>query len=126
VPYPAINHGDGTKNHGYVCIKGNLTAVSNLPEVQGWPELQRFLEAINSAESPIESVGCEKGYFPAELPNVPPVVLGSYIDVIFTDASLNDESANHLLLAKHFVQQFRTVRSGGPTFRSSYSGISSS
>lgn len=99
IPYPAADHGDGTKNYGYVRIKGNQSAVSGIPEAVGWPELESFLENINSASSPIESVGCEKGFFPTESKDTPAVMLGSYVDVIFTDIVLNDDPENHLLLA---------------------------
>jgi hypothetical protein len=104
VPYPPVDHGDGTKNHGYVRLKDNPGAVGGIPEVMDWPELQRFLEVINGPASPIESVGCEKGYFPGEGPDAPPVVLGSYIDVVFSSAALNDRAENPLLLANRLVE----------------------
>jgi hypothetical protein len=94
VPYPPVDHGDETKNHGFVRLKDNPGAVGGIPEAVEWPELQRFLEVINGPASPIESVGCEKGYFPGEGPDAPPVLLGSYIDVVFTTAALNDRAEN--------------------------------
>ena len=104
LPYGPRDHGDGHKNYGYVSLKGDAFAVSRLPEVEGWPELEEFLVTINAAASPIESAGCEKGYFPAEIDDKPVVQLGSYVDVVFTDARLNDRAENLLLLASHLMQ----------------------
>lgn len=103
VPYPAVNRHDGGVNHGYRRIKGNLAGLAQIPEVEGWPELRRFLEIINGESSPIESVGCEKGFFPGDIEGGPPVKLGSYVDVIFSEPALNDEPENPLLLASTFV-----------------------
>jgi hypothetical protein len=103
VPYPPVDHRDGNFNHGYVRLKGNTGAISLIPEVQGWPELQRFLETVKAGSSPIESVGCEMGYFPGGAEGAPPVKLGSYVDVIFTERALNDRPENHLLLASHLA-----------------------
>jgi hypothetical protein len=80
---------------------GNL---ARIPEAAGWPELAAFLTAINAAESPIESVGCEKGFFPAAGKGVPPVTLGSYFNVLFTDAVLNDVPESALLLSSRLLQ----------------------
>lgn len=97
VPYPPVVHEDGNRNFGYRRVKGDPEAVKRIPEVQGWPELQDFLLAVNALESPIESVGCEKGFFPSDVEG-PTVKLGSYIDVILSELALNVPE-NHLLLA---------------------------
>ena len=69
-----------------------------------WPELKEFLLAVNAAKSPIESIGCEKGYFPTDLPGLPAKArVGSYINLIFTNATLNDRPENALLLASHVL-----------------------
>lgn len=98
VPYPPVDHGDGNVNHGYMRLKGSAGAVSLIPEAQGWPEMQEFLETINAGASPLESVGCEKGFFAGE-EGAPRVKLGSYVDVIFTEAGANDRPADVLRLA---------------------------
>jgi hypothetical protein len=99
VPYPPVDHRDGNFNYGYLQLKGNAEAVNLVQEAQGWPELQAFLETVNAGSSPIESVGCEKGFFPGEGEGAPPVKLGSYVDVVFTERALNDRPENFLLLA---------------------------
>ena len=69
-----------------------------------WPELKEFLLVVNAAKSPIESIGCEKGYFPTDLPGLPAKArVGSYINLIFTNATLNDRPENALLLASHVL-----------------------
>lgn len=75
-----------------------------IPEAVGWPELQEFLVVANGADSPIESVGCEKAYFSANIRGGPPVQLGAYFNIIFTDTALNDCPENALLLASHLLQ----------------------
>lgn len=101
VPYPAVVHEDGNRNFGYVRVKGDPEAVTRIPEVQGWPELRDFLLAFNAAQSPIESVGCEKGFFPSGIQG-PTEKLGSYIDVIFTELGLNVPE-NLLFLASNLL-----------------------
>jgi hypothetical protein len=98
VPYLPVDHGNGTFNHGYVRLKGVPGAAAGIPEAQDWKELQAFLETVNASGSPIKSVGCEKAYFPGE-EGMPPVKLGSYLDVVFTEVALNDRPENLLMLA---------------------------
>jgi len=90
VPYPPVDHRNGNFNHGYIRSKGRSGEVAAIPEVQGWPELQRILDIVNATESPIESVGCEKSFFPMSEEGSPRLKLGSYIDVVFSEAALND------------------------------------
>lgn len=104
VPYPPVDRRDGTLNHGYVWLKGRPGAAARVPEAQDWPELQGFLEIVNAEQSPIESVGCEKAYSAVGVEGAPPLRLGSYIDIIFTEARLNDRPENLLLLASRLAQ----------------------
>jgi hypothetical protein len=104
VPYGPIDHADGHHNHGYVRIKDDMDAARRIPEAADWPELLQLLEALNASGSPIESVGCEKAFFPVEGQDDVTVNLGAYIDVIFTDVKLNDTPENALSLASHLLQ----------------------
>lgn len=88
VPYGCVDHPDGHQNHGYMRIKGDAEAARRIPETVDWPELGEFLAAVNAAESPIESVGCEKAFFSIQGQGEPTVKLGSYVDLIFTEAPL--------------------------------------
>ena len=107
VPYPPVDHSDGAKNHGYIRLKGNARVVNQLPEAQGWKDFQEFLLAINADDSPIESVGCEKGYFLVEDIGAATVKLGSYVDVIFTDVPMNEQPEKLLLLATHLMESVK-------------------
>ncbi len=111
VPYGPVDHGDGHQNHGYKRVKGNPEAVRQIPETQGWPEFQEFLIAVNGAETPIESVGCEKGFFPAKGTGDAVVELGSYVDVLFTELALNERPENLLLLASLLLQAVKGCES---------------
>ena len=107
VPYGPIDHGDGNQNHGYLRIKGDAQGAQRIPEAADWPELLQLLNALNAPESPIESVGCEKAFFPVQGQGEPTVSLGAYIDVIFTDAALNERPENALLLASHLLHPIK-------------------
>jgi hypothetical protein len=98
VPYPGIDHRDGNMNHGYRPVKADPSAIRRIPEVNGWPELVDFLEKVNAESSPIESVGCENGFFPSDLQGWN-AKIGSYVGVIFTNPVLNDRPENLLRLA---------------------------
>lgn len=102
IPYPAVDHGNGTFNYGYVRLKENVEGIALIQETQGWPALRKFLEAVNANSSPIESIGCEKAFFTDE-ENTPPVYLGSYVDLVFTEPALNDRPENLLLLANRLA-----------------------
>jgi hypothetical protein len=55
--YPPVDHGDGHQNRGYMRTKRDPGAVQRIPVVADWPELANLLAAINTPDSPIESVG---------------------------------------------------------------------
>jgi hypothetical protein len=99
IPYRAITHEDGTRNHGYQPVKGNREAIEAIPEVQGYPELTDFLIAINASGTPIESVGCEKLREDASHEQQTIVSVSCYVDVIFSDLPANDDPHRHLQLA---------------------------
>ncbi len=103
VPYAAVDHGDGTKNHGYVKLKNCTDAIQNLPEAQGWPEIIHFLTVSNTPDSPLETVGCEKCYFPVEDRDRVKVKLGSYFDFVFADPSFCESPEEYLRLATYFA-----------------------
>ncbi|MBR8279097.1 hypothetical protein [Burkholderia vietnamiensis] len=99
IPYHAVQHEDGTRNHGYRPVKGDRDAIEAIPEVQGYPELADFLIAINASDTPIESVGCEKLQEEAVHEQQTIVSVSCYVDVIFSDLSANDDPHRHLQLA---------------------------
>jgi hypothetical protein len=103
VPYGPMDHEDGNRNQGYVRIKGDPSGARRIPEAEAWPELVLLLDSINADASPIESVGCEKSFFPVTGQGDINVGLGAYIDVVFTDTALNERAENFLLLASRLL-----------------------
>lgn len=103
MPYPPVDHGDGHINHGYVPLKGNVDNAARIPEAVGWPELEQLLRAANASDSPIESVGCEKAFFPVTGHAEICVKLGLYINLVFSDPALNDRPQNILWLASRLA-----------------------
>jgi len=104
IGYAPHDHRDGTMNYGYVSAKGDPEAVRRIPETLDYPELAEFLITTNAQSSPLESAGCEKCFFPASHGSGDATTyIGSYVDVIFTEASLNDRPENHLLLAGRLI-----------------------
>ena len=76
------------------------------PDASGGNGLARvsaISDSLNTAASPIESVGCEKSFFPVTCQGDITLSLGAYIDVIFTDPVLNERPENMLLLASHLL-----------------------
>jgi hypothetical protein len=97
VPYPPARRPGGFQNHGYVPTKGNPQAIAAIPELQGWPEYEALIAAINNATGPAETVGCEKSFFDCDQ-GAAKIYLGSYTDVIFS-VPLENTAENHLRLA---------------------------
>jgi hypothetical protein len=104
VPYSPVDHGDGTMNHGYLPLKGNKDAIRRVPELQGWPAFAGFIEAINEPTSPIESIGCEIGYFDVTDCGAAITMVGSYTDVVFSETGLNEMPENFLHLAARLMR----------------------
>jgi hypothetical protein len=99
IPYRAIEHEDGTRNHGYRRVKGDRETIEAIPEVQGYPEMADFLIAINGRDTPVESVGCEKLLQETIHEQQTIFSASCYVDVIFSDLAANEDPHHHLQLA---------------------------
>jgi hypothetical protein len=104
IPYGPVDHHDGNRNHGYRRLKGAPEAIRAVSEVQDWPEFLAFLLALNDTDSPIETVGCEKTFSRVDNAGIATAMLGSYVEVIFTEVALNERPENLLLLASHLLE----------------------
>lgn len=98
VPYPSCIRENGGTNYGFIRTKGDPNAIASIPEIENWPEYRVLLERINAVDTPIESVGCEKCFFPCSKGDAN-VQLGSYTDLIFCDLPMNDDPLNFLKLS---------------------------
>ena len=73
--------------------------------MQGWPEIEGLLHAINGPGTPFESVGCEKAYFQIES-GPASVSLGVYIDIVRCNRPSNTPAA-HLAFAARMGRVLR-------------------
>ncbi|WP_412530395.1 hypothetical protein [Burkholderia lata] len=121
IPYHAVEHEDGTRNHGYRPVKGDRETIEAIPEVQGYPELGDFLIAINGLDSPVESVGCEKLLQKTIHEQQTIFSVSCYVDVIFSDLAANEDPHHHLRLATRLAAAMEGGASnGGPTWSSGF------
>jgi hypothetical protein len=111
IPYPRARRHDGAMNFGYRRLKNNLDAISDLPEVERWPELADFLRKVNSESSPVESVGCEMGFFENKKSAGPPLYIGSYVELIFTEHALDEQPENFLNLVEFLANSMEGCES---------------
>jgi len=102
VPYPPVYRPASESNYGYVRLKGNLDAVSAVPELANWPEYAELIRKVNADESPIESVGCALGFFDVDDERVKHKV-GSYLDVVFSEPQQAESFDANLMLAAKFA-----------------------
>lgn len=89
VPYPPVPRTDSESNYGYRRVKGNADALASIPELQEWPEYGSLVRTVNRDSSPLESVGCAVGFLDQPDASRPPVYVGSYIDLIYSDARVS-------------------------------------
>src|SRR2546422_2373665 len=93
VPYPAVDRGDGSANHGYRHLKGRPELIELIPEVDGWPELAAVLRLCNG-DGPYITIGCEKRFVllgddERGRPDGPVGYLNSYVDLAFAEIERN-------------------------------------
>ena len=62
IPYGGAHEDrpDGSRNHGFKPLKSNPAEIAVIPEAQGITALKNALIALNAANSPFFTVGCEK------------------------------------------------------------------
>jgi hypothetical protein len=64
IPYGGANEdrADGSRNHGFKTLKSNPAEIVAIPEAEGVSALKNALIALNAADSPFFTVGCEKAF----------------------------------------------------------------
>jgi hypothetical protein len=64
IPYGGSNEErpDGSRNHGFKPLKSAPEEIAEIPEAQGVTALKNALIALNAADSPFVTVGCEKAF----------------------------------------------------------------
>lgn len=60
IPYPAEDHPHGSRNHGYLALKGRPELCSQVSEAQDDPKLVIALKRLNAWSTAFYTSGCEK------------------------------------------------------------------
>jgi hypothetical protein len=89
VPYGSFVREDGT-NHGWVDLRDQPGLADRIPEARNLPGMQAILRAANGPQSPLMSIGCEKGLFPVDGHHLITHMVGGYIDLVFRTGDRND------------------------------------
>jgi hypothetical protein len=58
VPYGRATRSDGALNHGFKNLKGDLSQLDSIPELNDEPALRSLIGAINAPSSALFSIGC--------------------------------------------------------------------
>lgn len=89
VPYGSVDREDGT-NYGWMDLRDQPGLVDRIPEAQNLPGMQAILRAANGSQSPLMSIGCEKGLFPVTGHHSITHKVGGYVDLVFRTGDRND------------------------------------
>lgn len=106
VPFPPAEHDEGI-NHGWIDLRGRPDLVASVPEAARSKGLAELLRAIADPASELMTGGCECGLFESETDGVPPLYVGSYVDVMFKDAHRNADPQNLVDLATSILAGVR-------------------
>lgn len=98
VPYPAVDHKDGTHTHAFVPLKGNLDLVGSIQEAKVVPAYTSLLNALNAAQSPFFSIGCEKTFRSRRSAHW----ASGYMEFAFNYPELLGDASNYFSLFYHF------------------------
>ena len=104
VPYPAVQHEDGTRNNGFVDLIEHPEVIDRLPELQGRPGFTKLVRTINRPDSALMPLGCEAGFFQIENPSPdgPTCYVGNYVDIAYRDVAFGTEH-NLVSLAERII-----------------------
>ncbi len=90
VPYNAVDHNDGYRNHGYIDLRGSPELVYKIPEARKSTGLSAILKVIAHPKSALMTCGCECYLFDCgEGDDQPRFLAGGYISVMFKSAEKN-------------------------------------
>jgi hypothetical protein len=92
---------DGSVNHGFRPLKGDLQAVALIPEAEGDGALGMILRKINAVDSCLFSVGCLSA--DVEDPNGRRVT--GYVEFAINDKQLVNDATRYFQIFFHFTQR---------------------
>lgn len=101
LPYAAERSHDRV-NHGYFDLRRNPIRISEVPELDGWPELAEMVRIANDRDSLFRTLGCEVVLMDLDDDPMLQKKLVSYVDIAFEILSLNTEKENYYRLYRRF------------------------
>jgi hypothetical protein len=105
IPYGGANEDrpDGSRNHGFKSLKSNPEEIAAVPEAQGITALKNALIALNAADSPFFTVGCEKAFGKNDSGHW----INGYLEFAFNYGELIADAAFYFKLFFLFNQWYR-------------------
>jgi hypothetical protein len=98
IPYGSGNRPDGSTNHGYKRLKGNVDLAASIPEAQEMDYLHDALVRLNDPNTAFFSVGCEKSVDVSERGTA----VAGYLELAFNFAELAADAQYYFKLFFQF------------------------
>ena len=99
IPYAAADHADGTRNFGFMALRGHAERIADVAEAKTVPSYRGLLTALNAPASPFFSVACENDFRSDAGGH-----WGSgYMEFAFNFAELVSDAANYFSLFYNFT-----------------------
>lgn len=104
IPYGGADEDrpDGSRNHGFKPLKSNPAEIIAIPEAQGITALMNALIALNAADSPFFTVGCEKAFGKSDSGHW----INGYLEFAFNYCELVSDAAVYFKLFFLFNQWY--------------------
>jgi hypothetical protein len=105
IPYVPQDRSDGNRNYGFRDLRDHPELVSEIPEARNSPGMQAILRALNSSDSSLMSLGCERTVhrLPEATGDDPSFVVVSYIGVAYRNLAQSAEPDNLIEVAKELL-----------------------
>jgi hypothetical protein len=110
IPYYGGNRPEGSINHGFKLLRGNLDDVNSIPEAQDNEAIKKALLALNGSESHFFTIGCEKacnkgdeGYW-----------MRGYLEVSFNSIQFVADAQNYFRLFFKFNEHIKEQEQRNP------------
>jgi hypothetical protein len=106
IPYPGGEHRvDGSINHGFRPLKGRLSEIASVHEVQDDKSLALLLEKINAPDTTFFSVGCVSGQEVEQGQNR----VSGYVEFAINDKRMVADAMNYFQVFFLFTQKLANL-----------------
>jgi hypothetical protein len=106
IPYHAANRPEGSRNHGFMALKGRPDRRALVPEAQDDESLGDAIDYLNDDRTPFFTVGCEKVLIEEEKQHRK----SGYLEFAFNDRLLVSDACNYFVLFFNFSQRLAKDR----------------